>query len=66
MVFWINLPIGGVSLVITFLFLHINHRRNIYWLDRLKRVDVVGNVILMGGTGTSMLIALAYAGARYS
>lgn len=63
--FWINLPIGGVSLAITFAFLHVHHRRDTHWIDRLKRVDVVGNVILMGGT-TSMLIAIAYAGTRYS
>jgi MFS family permease len=63
--FWINLPIGGVSLAMTAMFLHVQHRRDTHWLERLKRVDVVGNVILMGGT-TSMLIAIAYAGTRYS
>ncbi|XXH01892.1 Nucleolar protein 9 [Hypoxylon texense] len=41
--FWINLPMGGVSLAITFAFLHVHHRRDTHWIDRLKRVDVVGN-----------------------
>ena len=63
-VFYINLPLGGASLLIMFLFLHVNYKRDTSWINRLKRIDVVGNGILMGGT-VSMLIALTYAGTRY-
>ncbi|KAL7619936.1 hypothetical protein AAE478_010483 [Parahypoxylon ruwenzoriense] len=47
-----------------FFFLHVQHRRDSSILDRIKRVEFMGNGILVGGT-TSMLIALTYAGARY-
>ncbi|KAF2995170.1 hypothetical protein E8E14_002484 [Neopestalotiopsis sp. 37M] len=63
--FYINLPIGAVSLVVLFFCLHVHHRRDTSVLLRLKRIDVVGNGILIGGT-TSMLIALSYAGTRYA
>ncbi|RYP08468.1 hypothetical protein DL764_001894 [Monosporascus ibericus] len=63
-VFYINLPIGAVSLFIMFLYLQVQHRRETSIMNRLKRIDYVGNGILIGGT-TSMLIALTYAGTRY-
>jgi hypothetical protein len=63
-VFYINLPVGLMSLVIIFLFLKVNHRRDSTIMDRLKRIDVVGNTIVIGAT-VSMLIALTYAGTRY-
>ncbi|KAI1759469.1 MFS general substrate transporter [Hypoxylon sp. FL1150] len=62
--FYINLPIGAVSLVVMFFCLHVDHRRDTSVIQRLKRIDLVGNGILIGGT-TSMLIALSYAGTRY-
>lgn len=63
--FYINLPIGAVSLVVMFFCLHVDHRRDTSVIQRLKRIDLVGNGILIGGT-TSMLIALSYAGTRYT
>ncbi|KAK4184058.1 major facilitator superfamily domain-containing protein [Podospora australis] len=63
-VFWINLPIGGASLLIIFFFLHVHHKKDLSWHVRLARIDWVGNSILIGGS-VSMLIALTYAGTRY-
>lgn len=62
--FYINLPVGAVSLLIMFFFLNVQYRSNLSMVDRVKRIDFVGNGILIGGT-TSMLIALTYAGTRY-
>jgi MFS family permease len=64
-VFWINLPIGGLSLIIIILFLNVHHQNhNTSWLTRLKSIDLIGNAILISGS-VSMLIALTYAGTRY-
>lgn len=64
--FYINLPIGAASLVLMFLFLRVGHsgHDSVSALRRLRRIDYVGNGILIGGT-TSMLIALTYAGTRH-
>ncbi|KAH8719534.1 hypothetical protein GQ44DRAFT_775234 [Phaeosphaeriaceae sp. PMI808] len=66
--FYINLPIGAVSLVTMFFFLRVGHRDHggtLSPLRRLQSIDYVGNGILMGGA-TSMLIALTYAGTQYA
>ncbi len=62
--FYINLPVGAVSLLIMFFFLNVHYRSDLSMVNRVKRIDFVGNGILIGGT-TSMLIALTYAGTRY-
>lgn len=64
-VFYINLPVGAVSLLIMFFFLNVQHRSDLSTIDRVKRIDFVGNGILIGSS-TSMLVALTYAGTRYS
>ncbi|KAK0629904.1 major facilitator superfamily domain-containing protein [Bombardia bombarda] len=66
-VFYINLPIGGLALAIIFAFLHVGQRGDMAGLSplaRLRRIDYVGNGILIGSS-VSMLIALTYAGTRY-
>ena len=62
--FYITIPVGAVSLVIMFFFLNVRYRNDLSTIDRMKRIDFVGNGILISGT-TSMLIALTYAGTRY-
>ncbi|KAI0479857.1 hypothetical protein F4859DRAFT_477551 [Xylaria cf. heliscus] len=42
-------------------FLRVSHRENGNWLDRMKRIDWIGTVILVGST-VSILWALAYGG----
>ncbi|ROW15257.1 hypothetical protein VPNG_03104 [Cytospora leucostoma] len=63
-VFWINLPIGGASLVILYLFLHVNYSKQMSLGQKLKRIDFVGSIILMAGT-VAILYALSYAGSTY-
>ena len=64
MAFYINLPVGAISLLIMFFFLNVQHRSELSLINRLKRIDFVGNGILIGGT-TSMFIVLTYVGSRY-
>ncbi|KAI0007192.1 major facilitator superfamily domain-containing protein [Xylariaceae sp. FL0662B] len=61
-VFYINLPIGGLSLVLLWMFLHVNWDRDTLVWEKLKRIDIIGNVLLIAST-VSVLIALTWAGA---
>ncbi|KAL0940270.1 multidrug resistance protein fnx1 [Colletotrichum truncatum] len=63
-VFYINLPIGGISLVLLWLFLHVKWDRTTVVADKLRRIDFIGNGILIAST-VSVLIALTWAGAVY-
>lgn len=64
-VFYLNLPVGGVSLLALVLFLHVNYDKEMTVAGKLKRLDVGGSIIFVGST-VSILIALAWAGAVYS
>ncbi|KAH8692932.1 major facilitator superfamily domain-containing protein [Talaromyces proteolyticus] len=64
-VFWINLPIGGVSFVIMFFLLRLSYKDDRSLMEKIKRIDVVGNAILMAGT-VAILYSLTYAGSIYS
>ncbi|KAI1456980.1 MFS general substrate transporter [Annulohypoxylon moriforme] len=64
-VFYINLPVGGVSLALLWLFLRVKWDRETKIRDKLKRIDVVGNALLVAST-VSVLIALTWAGSQYS
>lgn len=59
-----NLPIAGVSLVLLTLFLQVGTQRKSSWTQKLKRIDYVGNVILILGV-VSMLLALSWGGSKY-
>ena len=63
-VFYINLPVGAISILIMFFFLNVQYQSGLSIVERVKRIDFVGNGLLIGGS-TSMLIALTYAGTRY-
>jgi MFS family permease len=62
-VFWVNLPIGGASLICLFIFLHVKFVKARF-MDRFKRIDYIGNVFIVGSS-TSLLYALTYAGVDY-
>jgi len=64
-VFYINLPFGGVALALLVLFLQVEWRREGTNMDRLKRIDVIGNAVLIAST-FSILWALTYGGTRYT
>lgn len=63
-VFYLNLPIGGLALVLLFVFLHVNYIKERAFADRLRKIDWAGNVIFIASI-TSILIALAWAGSVY-
>lgn len=64
-IFYLNLPIGGAALIMLFAFLRVSYNKEMSFWRKLKRVDLVGNGILVAST-TSMLYALSYADTRYS
>ncbi|MCJ1394423.1 hypothetical protein MMC18_007301 [Xylographa bjoerkii] len=64
-VFYLNLPIGGVAMVMLFMFLHVNYKKEMTFAQKLKRIDYLGNVIVIASS-TAVLFALTYGGARYS
>ncbi|KAL1616300.1 hypothetical protein SLS56_011464 [Neofusicoccum ribis] len=63
-VFYINLPIAAVSLVLLVAFLHVNYKRGASVAERLRRIDYTGNAILVASV-TAILLALTYGGTRY-
>lgn len=64
-VFYINLPICVVALAIIVPFLNLKYQREGTVWDRLKRIDWIGSVILIGSV-TSILLALTWAGTKHS
>ncbi|MCJ1249022.1 hypothetical protein MMC30_006244 [Trapelia coarctata] len=63
-IFYMNLPIGGVSLVLLFLFLHVNYNKEMPMKERCKRIDFIGNAILVASL-TGILFGLTYGGTTY-
>ncbi|POR38927.1 Siderophore transporter, RhtX/FptX family [Tolypocladium paradoxum] len=65
-VFYINLPLCAVSLLLLVLFLRVTHPRGsgTMW-QQLRRVDLVGNAILTAAV-VSILLALTWAGTAYA
>ncbi|KAJ1026986.1 hypothetical protein NDA16_002279 [Ustilago loliicola] len=62
-IFWINLPIGAVALVLLVLFLNIRVPL-LTGKEKWQKLDVVGNTILFGSV-TSILIAVTEGGIKY-
>jgi MFS family permease len=63
-VFLITLPFGGASIILLFLFLHVQNKR-LTLLEALKRIDFIGNALIIVSS-ISILFALTYAGSPYS
>lgn len=63
-VFLINLPVGAVTLVLFFTFLHVNYNKDMRFTQKIKRIDFIGNMIIMASS-VSILFALTYAGSSY-
>ena len=64
-VFYINLPFGAIALILLFAFLRVSYRNEGTRIEKIKRIDFVGNAILIAST-CSVLFALTYGGTRYS
>lgn len=62
-VFYMNLPIGGFAILLLVLFLRVSYRKDLGFVDRVKRIDWVGNAILIAST-FSILWALTYGGSK--
>lgn len=62
-VFWLNLPIGGVSLILLFCFLQVNYIHAPF-KERLRRIDYVGNILVICSV-FAVMYALTYAGTLY-
>ncbi|KAI5458710.1 major facilitator superfamily transporter [Mariannaea sp. PMI_226] len=62
-VFYINLPIGGVALLIVFLVLHVSHRQ-LSLKESLRKVDFAGNILFACAT-VGIMFALVYGGIKY-
>jgi Major Facilitator Superfamily len=63
-VFYFNLPFDGLSFVVLWAVLHANHQKSTTLAQKLKRIDYIGNAIVMGST-VAILFALTYGGTRY-
>lgn len=46
-VFYINLPIGSVSLLLLVFFLHVNYNKERTFADKLTQIDWLGNLIFV-------------------
>ncbi|KAH0548310.1 hypothetical protein GP486_007996 [Trichoglossum hirsutum] len=60
-VFYLNLPVSAVSLALIFFFLRVNYRRDVTFEEKLLRIDIIGNAILVTSV-ISILIPLTYGG----
>ncbi|KAF8849212.1 MFS general substrate transporter [Acephala macrosclerotiorum] len=63
-VFYINLPICAIALATIVPFLKLKYSREGTVTDRLKRVDWIGNAVLVVAVA-SILFALSYGGTKY-
>ncbi|KIL85722.1 hypothetical protein FAVG1_11217 [Fusarium avenaceum] len=63
-VFYLNLPIGGAAIVVTYFFLNLQYNKTQSTMEKLRRIDYIGNAILIGSS-VSILLALTWAGPVY-
>lgn len=64
-IFYLNVPIGGVALVLLFFFLHTNYQSDQTMARRFVRIDFSGNAIFIT-TITAVLLALTWGGTLYA
>lgn len=66
--FYINLPIGGLAMLIVFFFVHVNRNSaetsNMTFLQRVRMLDLIGAVIFIPAI-ICLLLALQWGGADY-
>ncbi|EED12412.1 efflux pump antibiotic resistance protein, putative [Talaromyces stipitatus ATCC 10500] len=63
-VFYINLPIGGASMIMVFIFLQVQYDKGMSFIEKLRRIDYGGNFLLISSS-VSILFALTYGGNLY-
>jgi len=65
--FWINLPLGGITLATVFLFLNVPSQQKqtlSTWRDILEKFDVLGTIFLVPAL-VSLVLALGWGGNEY-
>lgn len=62
-IFYMNLPIGGGSLILLFAFLQVQYTKHTTFLQKMKRIDWPGNAVLIPAL-IAILIALTDAGTK--
>ncbi|TVY19259.1 Efflux pump FUS6 [Lachnellula arida] len=61
-IFWINLPLGGICIIVMLLWFRVSHRRDgPGFVQRIRSVDWVGTGIIVAST-VAVLWSLAYGG----
>ncbi|KFY44979.1 hypothetical protein V494_01232 [Pseudogymnoascus sp. VKM F-4513 (FW-928)] len=67
--FYLNLPIGAVTIIVTILILHLPNQKldeqASGWFARIKQLDPIGNLIFLPGV-VCLILALQWGGAQYS
>ncbi|UZP37722.1 hypothetical protein NXS19_005538 [Fusarium pseudograminearum] len=67
--FYINLPIGGIAMIIVFFFVHVNRNTsdsvNMTFMDRIRKLDLAGAAIFIPAI-VCLLLALQWGGADYA
>lgn len=63
-VFWVNLPIGGVAILLLFAFLKLKFKRTDPILVAIKRLDLPGNALFIASM-TSLLFGLIAGGNQW-
>lgn len=63
-IFYLNLPIGGIGIVVSYLFVNLKWDREQSIREKLMRIDYGGNAILIAST-ISILIGLTWGGPIY-
>ncbi|PTB70154.1 MFS general substrate transporter [Trichoderma citrinoviride] len=67
--FYINLPIGGVSMIVTFFILHLPNQKLDKaadgWLAKIQQLDPIGNLVFFPGI-VCLVLALQWGGTEYA
>lgn len=62
-IFYLNLPIAGVSLVLLFFFLQVKYTKDSV-KNMLRRIDLIGNALLIASV-VAILLAITYGGVEW-
>lgn len=64
-IFWINLPFGGLGLVMVPLVVKLKHQDRVTLRVGLARIDYIGILLFVGGT-TAFLVGLSWGGVEFA
>ncbi|KAF2115748.1 MFS general substrate transporter-like protein [Lophiotrema nucula] len=64
-IFYLNLPIAGVTMVIMAIFLRLRHKKETSWTSALLRIDWIGNTLFVASL-CALLIGLIFGGTVFA